>query len=168
MINHKLLLMIPAFIFTLTAQGYDAEDGNITVTGGPFVYKTLFRDTDAGAKSGFHGDFGLIANGDLNDKGSLEIAMFHMNKLYSRDENGKSQVEQTQVMHISMGYRRWLHPYLSGALGFYSAYPMDDTKVVHTDFAPGTEITTSARDKTEYGFDFSVQCELWHNDTFRS
>ena len=57
MINHKLLLMIPAFIFTLTAQGYDAEDGNITVTGGPFVYKTLFRDTDAGAK--FQSRFGI-------------------------------------------------------------------------------------------------------------
>lgn len=156
--------MILAFIFNFSAYAYDAADGNITITTGAFVYRTLFPDTENGVTSGYHGDLGLILNGDLDNKGSLEIAMFHMNKLYSREEEGKTQVEQTQVMHISMGYRRWVHPYLSGALGFYSAYPMDDTKVVHTDFAPGTEIKTSARDKTEYGFDFSIQSEVWSNN----
>jgi hypothetical protein len=156
--------MILAFIFNYSAYAYDAADGNITITAGSFIYRTIFQDTSKGATSGYHGDFGLIMNGDLDEKGSLEIALFHMNKLYSREEESKSQVEQTQVMHISMGYRRWVNPYLSGALGFYSAYPMDDTKVVHTDFAPGTEIKTSARDKTEYGFDFSIQSEVWSNN----
>jgi hypothetical protein len=167
MINHKLLLMIPAFIFSFSVYAYDPADGNITVTAGPFVYKTIFPDADfdTGVVSGYHGDFGLIGNGDLDEKSSIEIGIFHMNKLFYRDENGKVQVEQTQVMHISMGYRRWLNPYLSGGLGLYSGYPMDDTKVVHTDFAPGAEIDTSARDKTEYGFDVSVQCEVWQNDT---
>ncbi len=158
--------MILAFIFSYSVYGYDPADGNITVTAGPFVYRTIFPNTDNGAISGYHGDFGLILNGDLNKKGSLEIALFHMNKIYSREEESKTQVEQTQVMHISMGYRRWLNPYLSGAWGFYSGYPMDDAKVVHTDFAPGTEITTSARDKTEYGFDFSIGLEVWSNDVF--
>lgn len=163
MINHNFLLMILAFILNFSAYAYDPADGNITLTVGPYVYRTVFPDTPSGAISAYQGDLGLIANGDIDFHGSLEIALFHMNKLYSRDEFGKTQVEQTQVMHTSMGYRRWVSPYLSGAIGFYSAYPMDDTKVIHTDFAPGTEITTSARDKTEYGFDFSIQSEVWSN-----
>lgn len=158
--------MILAFIFNLSAHAYEPADGNITSTFGPFIYRTDFPQTQSGAISGYHGSFALIMNGDLNEKGSLEIALFHLNKLYSREESGLTQVEQTQVMHISMGYRRWLNPYFSGALGFYSAYPMDDTKVVHTDFPAGSEITTSARDKTEYGFDFSIQSELWSNGLF--
>ncbi len=168
MINHKLLLMIPAFTFSFSVFAYDPADGNITVTAGSFAYKTIFPHEDAGKGlvSGYHGNFGLIGNGDLDDKSSVEIGIFHMNKLFFRDQNGKTQVEQTQVMHISMGYRRWLNPYFSGGLGVYSGYPMDDTKVVHTDFALGTEIQTSARDKTEYGFDVSIQCEVWHNDMF--
>lgn len=164
MINHKFLFMILAFIFNYSAYAYEPADGNITVTAGSFIYRTIFPDTTNGVTSGYHGDFGLILNGDLDDKGSLEIALFHMNKIYSREEEAKTQVEQTQVMHISMGYRRWVNPYFSGALGFYSGYPMDDTKVVHTDFAPGTEITTSARDKTEYGFDVSIASEVWSNN----
>ena len=165
MTKHKFLLMILTFIFNFTAKAYDAADGNITVTFGPFLYRTIFPDTINGVSSGYHGDFGLILNGDLDHKGSLEIALFHMNKVYSRQEDAKTQVEQTQVMHISMGYRRWLNSYLSGALGFYSGYPMDDATVVHSDFVPGTEITTSARDKTEYGFDFSIVSEIWSNQT---
>ena len=164
MMNHKFLLIILTFIFSFSVYAYDASDGNITITAGSFIYRTVFPETPNGVISGYHGDLGLIMNGDIDNKGSLEIALFHMNKLYSRDEFGKTQVEQTQVMHTSMGYRRWATPYLSGALGFYSAYPMDDTKVIHTDFAPGTELTTSARDKTEYGFDFSIQSEVWSNE----
>ncbi len=164
MINHKLLLMILTIILNYSAQAYEAADGNITVTTGPFVYRSNFPETENGVISGYHGDFGLVLNGDLSTKGSLEIALFHMNKLYSRDEGGKTQVEETQVMHISMGYRRWVNPYLSGALGLYSSYPMDDAKVDHTDFAPGSEIKTSARDKTEYGLDLSIQTEVWGNN----
>ncbi|MBC7457926.1 MAG: hypothetical protein H7235_06585, partial [Bdellovibrionaceae bacterium] len=102
MINHKFLLMILAFIFNNSAYAYSAADGNITITAGSFIYRTIFPDTINGVTSGYHGDFGLILNGDLDDKGSLEIAMFHMNKIYSREEDAKTQVEQTQVMHISM------------------------------------------------------------------
>lgn len=162
--NHKFLLMILAIIFHQSAQAYVPADGNITVTAGPFVYRTIFDDTTTGVTSGYHGDFGLILNGDLDDKGSLEIAMFHMNKVFAREQGSLTQVEQTQVMHISMGYRRWVNPYFSGALGLYTGYPMDDTKVVHSDFAPGSEITTSARDKTEYGLDISIASQVWSND----
>jgi hypothetical protein len=144
---------------------YDPKNGNVTATIAPFVYKTPFSDTSSGAKSNYKGDLALILNGDLSLKSSLEISILHMNKQYFREEGPLAILEEVQAMHIAMGYRRWLHPYLSGALAFYSAYPMDDKKTVHNDFAPGAELQTSAGDKTEYGLDFSVQTELWGNET---
>ena len=41
---------------------------------------------------------------------------------------------------------------------------MGDPTILHNDFTPGNEIDTSATDTTEYGFDFSLQTELWQND----
>jgi len=72
--------------------------------------------------------------------------------------------EQTQLMHITMGYKRWLNERFAVSLAFFSSYSMGDPKIVHNDFAPGDEPTTSARDTTEYGFDLALQSELWQKD----
>jgi hypothetical protein len=165
MLFHKLVFAFLSSICLFSAQAYDAKDGNITAVVGPFIYKTNFSDNPTGASASRHGDLALLVGGDINSYSSLEISMMYMHKQYFRDNAMlKSIVTESQLMHIAMGYRYWINPYLSTALGFYSAYPMDETRVVHTDFAPGSNITTSADDRTEYGFDFSVQSELWGND----
>ena len=41
---------------------------------------------------------------------------------------------------------------------------MGDPKIIHSTFAAGAEIDTSARDTTEYGFDWAVQGDIWSND----
>jgi hypothetical protein len=160
MIIHKRLLLLTIFFFQFNARAYDPNDGDITVTLGPSLYKTIYPNTPVGINSVYRGDMGLILNGDISGKGSLEIAIFHMNKEYYKEKNNLYLIEAVQLMHISMGYRHWLNPYLSGALGLYSAYPMEQSRRVYTDFLPGDLATTSAQDKTEYGFDISVQSEL--------
>lgn len=159
--NFKTLLLIFAAIFPCAGSAYVAEEGKITATLGPFLYKSDFRDTPTGAISPRMGGFGVIALGDVNEKGSLEIAMFYLNKVYLRERAGSYISEQTQLMQITMGYRRWLTPTFSAGLGLFSAYSMGEPKVDHSDFAPGLAIDTSARDTTEYGLDFSLQAELW-------
>ena len=64
-------------------------------------------------------------------------------------------------MQVNMGYRRWLSPSFSSALAFYSSYSMGEPAILFNNISPGNEVGTSARDITEYGFDFSFRAELW-------
>ena len=107
-----------------------------------------------------------MVNGDINNKGSLEIGIFQMNKVYMREELGKFIGEQTALVHITMGYRRWFSEYVSGSLSLSSGYSMGSPKIVHSDFVPGSESNTSARDTTEYGFDLALQTELYSQPTY--
>lgn len=162
----KLLLFITLFSITKASFAYQPEEGNVTATMGPFVHKTDFDGSRSGAEAPYLGGIGLIANGDINKKGALEIAIFHMNKAFFRDQDGKHIAEQTELIHIAMGYRRWLTSYFSASLAFFSSYTMGQVKSVHNDFSSGQEIPTSARDNTEYGFDLSMQTDLWSNEKF--
>jgi hypothetical protein len=146
---------------------YTPLEGKITGSIGPMISKTNFASSSTGAHAVDMGGVGLIANGDINDHGSLEIAMIHSNKLFFRQKDTQVMGEETQVFHITMGYRRWLGEHFSVAMAFYSAYSMGDPTVVHNDFPAGKEIDTSARDSVEYGLDFSLQSELitWSNSS---
>ena len=104
---------------------------------------------------------GLIANGEFSEKGALEIAIFHMTKAFFRNTDQKYLGEESEYIHITMGYRHWLNETFSLSAAFYSAYSMGEPHVIHSDFATGTEPTTSANDTTEYGVDLSVQAELY-------
>lgn len=165
--NNKLLLTFLLFLCTSSAKAYDPQEGKITAVIGPFIYKSNFATNEDGAKSPVLADFGILASGDVNKTGSIEIGLIHMHKLFFRDQDAYSIVEETQQIQVSMGYRRWISPYLSTGLSFYSAYPMDEPRIVHNTFPLGTEPQTSAQDLTEYGLEFSVQSELWQ-DSFIS
>ncbi len=157
------------FVFlTLSSRvfAYTPESGNVTATLGPFAYKTDFRGSDTGVTSPYLGGLGLLVTGDVNSKGSLEIAMFDLHKIYIRQQAGQFISEAKEIVHITMGYRWWLNPYLSTSLTFFSSYSLGDPVIVHSDFPVGGEIDTSARNTTLYGFDFAVQSELWSQDKF--
>lgn len=155
------LLFITLFGFTEATFAYTPKEGNVTATLGPFVHKT---DFEGSPHSPLLGGVGLIANGDINDKGSLEIAMIHFNKAYFRDQGGLNIAEQTELIHITMGYRRWFNPYLSGSLAFTTGYAMGDPQMIRSDFPSGQEIPTSARDPVEYGVDLSIQTDLFNKN----
>ncbi len=152
------------FLVCSSALAYTPSEGNVTATLGTFGYKTNFSGSASGAASRNLAGLGLIALGDLNDIGSLEIAMFDLHKVYFREESGKYIAEEKEVIHITMGYRYWINPYFSSSLSFYSSYSLGEVRLVHSDFAPGTEIDTSARDTTEYGFDFALQGDIWSSE----
>lgn len=159
-INFSLVI----FIFINQAQAYTPQEGNVTATLGTFIYKTNFNGSDTGATSPNLAGLALVALGDINSIGSLEIALFDLHKIYFRDQLGKYIGVEKEVIHITMGYRYWINPYFSSSLSFYSSYSLGDTQIIHSDFLPGTEIDTSANDTTEYGFDLAVQGDLWSNE----
>lgn len=160
MTNVKVLFLL-FFMFCLESLAYEPQEGNVAAILAPFVSRTDYSGSSSGAKAPIFGDVGLIVQGDINEVGALEIAMFHMQKAYFRTENAKTIAEKTELMHITMGYRRWLSSLWSASLSFSSSYPMNQPRVLHTDFPTGQNIDTSARDIVDYGLDFSIQYEIW-------
>lgn len=143
------------------ARAYVPEEGRVTATLGPFLYRTDFHGSRTAATSTYLNGMGVIANGDINEKGSLEIAIFYMDKVFLREQARSFIAERTPTIHITMGYRRWVAPSLSASLAFYSAYSMSEPFLAYSDFPPGQEISTSAHDVTEYGVDTSILVEVW-------
>lgn len=136
----------------------------MTATVGPYYSRTNYGGFSSDINSSFKGGMGLIAVGDFNDHASLEISMFYIPQTFFREDQTYRIAEKTQVMHIGMGYRRWLSPYLSTSLAFYSSYSMGVIDTIYTDVPVGVDVDTSARDITEYGLDLSLQGDLWNQD----
>ncbi|MES3038895.1 MAG: hypothetical protein V4736_13380, partial [Bdellovibrionota bacterium] len=155
------MLIYSSLFITPSTYAYTPEEGNVSAVLGPYVYKTNFENASSGVTSPYFGGVGLMAIGDINSKGSLEIAMFYMNKLYVREKDLKYLAEKTGQVHIVMGYRRWLTSYISTSLGFYSSYPIGDYSTVKNDHSSTAIIDTSARDGTTYGLELAFQYELW-------
>lgn len=157
------------FIFllfnTTESFAYIPEEGQVTATIGPFWSKTNFESTTSPeANPSYMTGLGLISAGDINNYSSLEIALFYMPKNFIRQQGDGFIEERRKVLHMTMGYRYWINPYFSSSLAFYSSYTMGDPMVVYSDFPPEQVIDTSAQDITEYGFDFSLQGQLWGSD----
>lgn len=146
--------------FNLNCFAYEPEEGKVTATLGPFYSRTNYGGGNSGSNVAFLGGAGVVAVGDINKNGSLEVGMFYSPRVFFREHTDLLIAEKTQAMHISMGYRRWINSYFSTSLSFYSSYSMGDPVVIYSDFTSGTEIDTSARDVTEYGLDGSMQADL--------
>jgi hypothetical protein len=156
----KASVILIIILNCISLRAYQPSDGDVTAYFGPYFHRTNFETTKTGATSPVLGGIGLVALGDVSDKGSLEIAMLYMNKIYLREDAGKYISERTGLMHITMGYRRWFNDTFSASLSLSSGYSRGDTQVLHSDFTTGSEIATSARDTTLYGFDLSLLTEL--------
>lgn len=144
-----------------TVCAYSPSEGNVSATLGAYVYQTNFNLPPPALKPSSNTDFAIILNGDLNDKGQLEIAIYHMYKKYYRDVGHRFVGEETELIDITMGYRRWLSSWFSLGLAFSSAYSLGGPSMFYNDFAPQAGIDTSARDTTEYGLVLSTQVDLF-------
>jgi len=144
--------------------GYTPSEGNVSVYTGLFLSKTQVNTKTNSPESPNQIGLGAVVLGDVNKNGSLEIGLFLMDKDYYREENFNYIGEETRLIHIAMGYRRWISNYFSASLTFFSAYAMGDVIVTQNNIPPGNDVTTSARDATEYGFDFAAQYEVWEDD----
>lgn len=129
---------------------------------GPFIHKPNFVNPPKGVGTPILGGLGVMALGDLNDQGSLEVGIFFLSKTFFREEPPDYLAENIRQVHVTMGYRYWINRIFSASLSFSSAYPVGDYTTVHNGVVTGKFMDTSARDLTEYGFDFSIQSEVWN------
>ncbi len=143
---------------------YDPVEGQVTATLGPYYSRTNYAGFNSDTNSSFKSGVGLIAVGDFNSHSSLEISMFYFPQMFFRDSDGYRIAEKSQVIHIGMGYRRWLAAYFSTSLAFYSSYTMGEPETIYSSVPAGIYVDTSARDITEYGLDWSVQGDIWNQD----
>lgn len=151
---------------SVKSSAYTPKEGNVTAIFGPFFHRTNIQPLQPHTDSPRQAGYGLIANGDANDRESLEIAMFFIPKIFMQSRDGKFVAEETQLLHITMGYKRWLSEIWAVSLALFSSYSMGEVNVVSNDFAPGDQPLTSARDTTEYGLDLAFQYEIWQKDRF--
>lgn len=145
---------------------YQPEEGNINLTAGPITYRTLFKSPEPDLGSPNQGGYAFVANGDSSSQGSIELGIYYLDKIFFRDEGPDVLAQTMEMIHITMGYRWWLRPWISTSLSFYSAYPLSDPKDYYRRVTPGTYFDTSAMDLTEYGFDFGVQLEVLGTQEF--
>lgn len=162
-------MIFAATFFTVMAVCTFAEarkfrEGDITALIGPYWQQTAFAATKSGASASRSNGFVLGVNGDISSHGQLEIAIFNANKTYFRELGGKVIGEDIQTVQVDLGYRHWWTTWFNTGLTFFSAYSMGQPTIVHNDFALGSAPDTSAQDTTEYGFDFSLQFEVWSKD----
>jgi hypothetical protein len=148
------------FLTSFQSMAYVAKEGNISAVIGPFFSKTNFTESRA-VENDLQNGVAIIAVGDFNDRAALEVGIFYMNKQYYRLLTPNLVAEKAELMHVTMGYRRWFTRWLSGSLSFFSSYSIGQAELVYNDFPPGGEVVdTSARDITEYGLDLALQFEL--------
>jgi hypothetical protein len=156
-----LTLLTAAFMVPSEVSAYSPKEGNVLASLGFILHRTNFYGSHTGAKAPYSGGIALVVNGDVSDFGQLEVGLFHMNKQYFRDIGSRYVGQETEEIHITMGYRQWITPSFSAALAFSSAYSMGYVRELHNDYAPLPGIDTSASDSVEYGFDLSLQAELF-------
>lgn len=151
-----LLAFTMTTLITLPANSYVAQEGNISLYAGPLLNKTNFKTTASGLQAPDNTGLGLVVLGDVNSTGSLEIGLFYFSKLYLVEQRGQFLAEETNLAHITMGYRRWLSSHLALSAAFASGYSVGDVQVVHNTITDGSLVNTSARDVTEYGLDLTI------------
>jgi hypothetical protein len=162
--NFKRVVFVCLFILTAKTFAYTPEEGNVSAMTGPIFSRTIFDGPGDRPRSPIMGGVALYAMGDVNDHGTLEIGMVYMNKVFYSDQNNDFLAQQTQLMHISMGYRHWFSHYFSIGSNLYTEYPMGDPETVDRKVGANEPIETSATASAIYGVEFSAQQELWAQD----
>ncbi|HEX4922842.1 MAG TPA: hypothetical protein VFV50_02115 [Bdellovibrionales bacterium] len=143
-----------------SALAYRPDIGNVNAIFGPQFHRTNFGGTDAGLTSSVMRGWGVVAQADLWTRGTLELGLVYMPKLFIREQNGLYFAEQTNLVHITAGYRYWFADRFSAALAFGSSYTTGEPETIYTDYPAGQRIDTSARDLVEYSFDLSLAYEV--------
>ena len=158
-----LSLNVAMTLPSVSAWAYTPKEGSVSALLSPLIMQSEFQSKSDAINNPYFGGLSLIAQGDVNDSGSLEIGLFHFDKLYYMTSGNLEITEKIELMHITLGYRYWMNSIFSLSLAFSSAYSIGDPQVVSSQFPVGQELKTSAHDTTEYGFDLSLQTELWTN-----
>jgi hypothetical protein len=160
----RVIFVLPLIYAAFAAAAHVPQDGDVYATFGSFAYRTHT----------LHHDFespvlyapGLVAEGDLDSHGGLEISMFYLRNVFSVQKDGRLLTERIKRMYITTGYRHWFSDNVSIAGAFFSSYTMGEPTRIRDDFGSGEHPPISTSDTTEYGLEVSGQCEPWHQGRF--
>lgn len=163
----KAIILIFLCLFSFNAGAYSPKEGNVHAVFGPYFTQTYYRNSiyKPSPTPSFSG-FSLIAQGDANQRGNVEIAINYFNKVYFREDNDNSLSEQIQNLQITMGYRYWLDAYWSTALAFSSGYPLGDPHTLSSRLLSDSTFETSAHDPSESGLDLSISYDFWNQEPY--
>ncbi|MEZ0393186.1 MAG: hypothetical protein ACAH59_13275 [Pseudobdellovibrionaceae bacterium] len=164
--NLAKFLIFALFLTSSDLWAYVPKEGNVTAAVGPYLHQNDFQSAGSRLEVPVLGGFALIAQGDVNDRGSLDLGFFYLQKDFYRDQGSQFLAEKTDMLLVTMGYRWWLSERFSTAFAFFSSYTMGEPEVMYRTVTPGESFDTSATDITEYGLQFSLQAELWTQDQF--
>jgi len=146
------------------AYAHRPEDGKVYAAFGPFLFQT--QRFEEQFQSPITGGWGLIAEGDLNKYGGLELSVFSMNQIFALERQDKKIIEKVTRLFIAMGWRQWLGRDFSLSPSFFSSYVMGDAKIIRSEFPANDPPRTSARDPVDYGVGLSAQLEALHLERF--
>src|SRR5690554_6853437 len=99
---NKIVFLL-CFISPALSWSHQPEEGKIFGTFGPHIYQSHLMQTEASVDNPIEKGFGLIAEGDLDHNGGLEIGMFYLNKQYVRQRSDQLLIERAKRMYITMG-----------------------------------------------------------------
>lgn len=166
MANSRFIWMAISLLLAIASHAYEPKEGKVTATLGHFWNRTNFSGPNENRLAPWQDGIGLIATGDSSSKGSIEVGFFQMSKRFIRKSQGKYIGQKAELVQINMGYRWWLSPYFSTSLSFFSSYTKGSPNTYYNDFAPDPAPKTSAEDITEYGFDTSIQAQVWESGRY--
>lgn len=149
------------FFSASTTFAYEPAEGQVSVIAGPIIYQTHQTLNSDLFKAPVRGGLGLLVIGDISDRSAVEVELLLMRKNYYRRDQNFYASEETDTVHMALGYRRYFSSYFSGALDFYSAYAAGDPVTNYNDSNPAQPLDTSAHDMTEYGFEASLMGEIY-------
>jgi hypothetical protein len=157
-------IVLAILISCLVCQAHQPKEGTVVGTFGPFLHQT---HTIHAANSNYSPPLlgmGLLAEGDLYDRGGIEIGLFYTLKSYLRFVGTSHVHEEVHKLSVPIGYRHWFTNSFSTGLFFESSFSNGDAQSVYNDTTTGD--TTAARDVVEYGIEYSLQWEFWNNGAF--
>ena len=147
----------------LRAWAHEPAEGKIHAAVGPYVLHSVPYHHNF--TSPFLAGLGILAEGDVDDNGGIEIGIFYFPEYFSIYRDGREITEKAHRVYITMGYRHWFTKQFSAAFAFFSNYATSEAEKINNDFGNAPPLT-SAHDMTEYGFDASLQWEFWNHEKF--
>ena len=159
------VFLLSTLLFSLKAWPHQPNPGRGMMSIGPLISRSVDSPTPIASPT-FWG-LGLIGEMDLSSNGGLEVALMYNENQYAVI-SGTSEylVERAHRLSIPLGYRHWFSKSFSLAISFYSAYRIGAWSQLYRSPALSANINTSARDVTEFGFDFSLQADIWHSKDY--
>lgn len=164
MFRANVFLFILTTLFTTITLAYEPKEGNVAASFGPTMYKPQFEPKGTNVPSAVRTGFGLSVQGDLGPKSNIEIGLFHLYKNYLIEKSNGFLEEETEVIQINVGYRRWFSSVFSAGLFLSSLYSLGDPQITHTDFTVADTPSTSARETAKYAGELSLQTEIYKNE----